>query len=226
MRGTLGGMPIRIFIADDHQIFRQGLRNLIEENPVMEVAGEADNGRSAVRMVRDLSPDLVIIDVNMPGLNGIQATEKIILHTPGIKVIGLSFHCSREVVQKMLEAGAIGYLSKHCDSEEFVRAIKSVMDNRRYLSSDIRDVLESHAPGMTSSGSPRTAVLSKREIEQLRHMVNGIGIRESAAQLKLSVKTAETHRRNVKRKLGTNNLTELIRYAVRHGFTTLDGDPS
>jgi two-component system response regulator NreC len=219
-------MPIRILIADDHQIFRQGLRNLVEEHPGMEVAGEADNGRSAVKLTLALSPDMVIIDVNMPGMNGILATEKIIHHSPQIKVIGLSFHSSKEVVQKMFQAGASAYLSKHCDSEEFIKAIKAVLENRKYVSSDIKDIMENHAAGITSSGSRRTSVLSKREVEQLQHMVNGIGIRESAAQLKLSVKTAETHRRNVKRKLGTNNLTELIRYAVRHGLTTVDENHS
>jgi len=217
-------VSVKILIVDDHQIFRQGLRNLIETIPGMEVAGEADNGRMAVKLARTLTPDIVIIDINMPGMSGIDATKKIISRIPGIKIIGLSFYSNKEVVSKLFCAGASGYLSKRCDSAEFVKAIKTVIENRKYMSFNIAKSLKQYSIGLTPTGSQRTSDLSRREKEQLQQWVNGISTRESALQLDLSVKTVETYRRNIKRKLDAQNLTDLIRYAVREGLTTIAED--
>jgi DNA-binding NarL/FixJ family response regulator len=217
-------MTIRILIADDHQIVRQGLRTLLEKEPDMAVVAEADDGRATVRLVREKSPEVVIMDVAMPDLNGIEATRQIVAEFPKIKVIALSMYADQRFVLNMLKAGASGYLLKDCAFEELIRAIRLVMAHKTYLSPGVTDiVVKDYTAGGNNSSQPSVfSVLSPREREVLQLMAEGRTTSQIAGLLHVSVKTVETHRQQIMHKLKIHSVAELTKYAIREGLTSLE----
>ncbi len=215
-------MAIRILLADDHKIVRQGLRTLLEKEPDMEVVAEAEEGRMAVRLARKLAPQVVIMDVGMPDLNGIEATRQVLADTPGLKVIALSMHSDRRFVVNMLKAGASGYLLKDSAFEELAAAIRVVMLNKTYLSPGVSDiVIKDYVQGPREDSSV-FSVLTPREREVLQLMAEGKSTKQIADRLHVSVKTIETHRQQIMTKLGIHSVAELTKYAVREGLSSLE----
>ena len=216
-------MSLRILLADDHKIMREGLRSLIEKQPGMEVIAEAENGRTPVALSRKLKPDVVIIDIAMPDLNGIEATRQIIADTPDVKVTALSMLSDTKFVREMLSAGASGYLLKDSAFEELGKALRTVVNNQTYLSPKIANLVEKdYPPGNSTKGSPALPVLTNREREVLTLLAEGKTTKQIASSLYVSVKTIETHRKKIIDKLGFNSIAELTKYAIREGLTSLD----
>lgn len=216
-------MSLRIILADDHKIVRDGLRALLENQSGMEVVAEADNGRATVRLARDLLPDVVIMDIGMPDLNGIDATRQITTELPKVKVIALSMHSDRRFVVQMFKAGASGYLLKDCAFEELARAVCAVQKSQTYLSPAVAGPVMADYIHQQSSGESGFSVLSPREREVLQLLAEGKSTKMVAALLCVSVKTVETHRQQIMSKLNIQSIAELIKYAIREGLTTLDG---
>lgn len=215
-------MTIRIVIADDHTIVREGFRSLLEAQEGMAVVGEAAEGRSAVRLARDLHPDVVIMDVRMPELNGIEATRQITAEHPSVKVIGLSMHLEKQFVSEMLKAGAAGYLLKDCPSEELVMAIKAVKKGKMFLSPAVAGkVVESFVIRRDGPDSTAFTSLTERERQVLQLIAEGSSIKEIAGLLHLSVNTIHTHRKNIMEKLDLQSTAALTKYAIREGLTEL-----
>jgi DNA-binding NarL/FixJ family response regulator len=216
-------MAIKIVLADDHQIVRHGLRTLLSGEPDMKVVAEADNGRAALRLVKELRPDIVIMDISMPDLNGIEATRQVREEHPGVKVIALSMHSDSLFVLNMLKAGASGYLLKDCALEELVQAIRAVMKGKTYLSPGISDiVIKDFVSGWTSTGGSAFGTLSHREREVLQLMAEGHPTTKIGEILCVSVKTVEAHRKSIMNKLGIRSIAELTKYAIRQGITSLE----
>jgi len=217
---------MRVLLADNHKLFLDGLRILLEKENGIKVVGEAVNGRIALKLAEKLAPDLVIMDVSMPELNGIEATRQICATMPGIKVLAVSMHNDRQFVAGMLAAGASGYLLKDCASDELVLAIKTLSRGGRYLSPSIMGlVVDDYVNMLTPSGAKAPAKLSTREKEVLQLLAEGHSISEIASKLFLSKKTVETHKMNMMNKIEIYTLAELTKYAIREGITTLDGGP-
>ena len=213
----------RIIIADDHKILRQGLRTLLSKEPDMEVVAEAEDGRRTVTLVREMIPHIVIMDVNMPDLNGIEATRQILSEYPDVKVIALSMHADRRFVINMLKAGAHGYLLKDCAFEELAQAIRLVMSNKTYLSPGVAEIVVKDYVGRVPG--PRQSafsVLTNREREVLQLMAEGKSTSQIAELLHISVKTVETHRQQIMHKLRIRSVAELTKYAIREGLTSLE----
>src|SRR5687768_2276249 len=204
-------MVTKILLADDHQIVREGLKSLLNSHEDMEVVGEARDGRAAVQMAKELAPDVVIMDLGMPHLNGIEATRQITLREPEAKVVALSMHSDRRFMGEMLKAGAKGYLLKDGAFEELATAIRHVIANKVYLSPKIANVVVDDYVRLTP-----------REREVLQLMAEGRATKEIAMDLKVSIKTVETHRRQIMEKLGIHSVAELTKYAIREGLTSLD----
>lgn len=217
-------MGVKIFVADDHKIMREGLRALIDKEMGMEVAGETDSGQATVRMARELRPDVIIMDIGMPDLNGMEATRQIMMDNREVKVLALSMHSDRRYVTEMLRAGACGYVLKDGAFEELIRAIRTVVTDRIYLSPDVAGgVVESHVRHQVADGQKSAfMILTNREREVLQLLAEGHTTRGIASTLCLSVKTIETHRRNIMEKLDLHSMAELTKYAVREGLTMLE----
>jgi DNA-binding NarL/FixJ family response regulator len=216
-------MPVKILLADDHTIIRQGLRSLLEKQPDIEVVGEVGDGRKAIESVRELAPDIVIMDITMPNLNGIDATRKIIEGRGGTKVIALSMHSSRRFVTEMLKAGASGYILKECLFDELVEAIKTVLNGGIYLSPRITGVVvDDYVKRLSTKYQPEAPDLTEREREVLQLLAEGKSTKQVALQLHVSAKTVESNRRNIMDKLGIHNVAELTKYAIREGLTPLE----
>ena len=216
-------MSTRIILADDHGIMREGLRALLEKQPGIEVIAEAENGRTTVELSRKLKPDVVIIDIAMPDLNGIEATRQIVAESPGIKVIALSMHSDRKFVREMLSAGASGYMLKDSAFEELDKAISTVNDNQTYLSPGIADtVVKDYLGKIVTDNSAASIALTNREREVLQLFAEGKTTKQIASLLFVSIKTIETHRKQIMDKLGLNSIAELTKYAIREGLTTLE----
>jgi two-component system response regulator NreC len=216
-------MSVRIILADDHKITRQGLRSLIDENDDMEAVAEAENGRDAVELARGLSPDVVIMDVSMPDLNGVEATRQIIQDNPGVRVIALSMHSDTLFVSEMLKSGASGYLLKDCAFEELEQAIRTVMQGKAYLSPSISGVVvEDYLHRLSKAQMSTSEVLTDREREVLQLIAEGRSTKQIALKLHISAKTVETHRRQIMNKLDLHTVAELTKYAIRKGLTALE----
>jgi len=216
-------MTIRVLLADDHKIFRDGLRTLIEKEDGMEVVAEAENGRKTVKISEKLAPNVVIMDVTMPDMNGIEATRKIVASGSNTKVIALSMHSDRRFVIGMLEAGASGYLLKDCAFGELASAIRQVTSGNTYLSPRIADVVvKAYLNKAPNSTLTTRTVLTSREREILQLLAEGLSAKEIAAHLNLSIKTVETHRRNIMEKLNIHTIAELTKYAIREGLVALE----
>lgn len=216
-------MSVRLLLADDHRLMRQGLMSLILAEAGMEVVGEAENGKEVVALTAKLRPHIVIMDIAMPDLNGIEATRQIINANPQTKVIALSSHDSTQFVREMLSAGASAYLLKKRAYEELIQAIHEVMKGKKFLSPDIaQGVVDAYVQLSSSGGeNPAFVVLTDREREVLQRLAEGHTTKETADALCVSVKTVETHRRNIMEKLNLHSIAELTKYAVREGITGL-----
>jgi DNA-binding NarL/FixJ family response regulator len=211
---------MKILVADDHTLVRAGLTSLIARLPEMEVVGEAADGRQALRMVRDLTPDMVLMDIAMPGLNGLEAAERIHGIHPQTKIIILSMHASEEYVAQALKAGASGYLLKDAATSELEMALKSVAAGQFYLSPAIsRQVVDNYLRG----GPTGVELLTPRQREILQLIAEGKSTRDIAETLHLSVKTVETHRAQLMERLDIHDVAGHIRYALRKGLISADG---
>ncbi len=220
-------MSIRIVLVDDHKIVRDGLKSMLAKQLDIEVVGEADDGREATTLVEDLKPDVVIMDIGMKGLNGIDATRRIIESTPDTRVIALSMHSDRRYVSEMLAAGASGYLLKDSAFGDLAEAIRVVAEGRTFLSRDVADVVyEDYIRRVAGQDGDeaggRGRLLSPREREVLQLIAEGLSTKEIARELHLSVKTVESHRRQIMEKLKIFNIAGLIKYAVREGLASLE----
>lgn len=215
-------MQLRVLIADDHKIVRDGLRSLLSNYEDIVVIGEAENGWSTLQLSKKLSPDVIIMDVAMPDLNGIEATRQIIAEQSNIKVIGLSMHSDRRFIAEMFKAGASAYLLKDCAFEELVTAIRTVVQNKIYLSPNISNIIiENFVRYPGEPGESAFSILTNREREVLQLIAEGKSTKEIASYLNVSIKTIETHRMNIMDKLGVHSIAELTKYAIREGLTTL-----
>ena len=212
--------PIRVFLVDDHRIFLEGLGRLIQDHPFMKIIGTAGNGRAALKEIRSLQPDVVLMDISMPHLNGLEATRIITGASPKTKVLILSMHESEAFLRRVLEAGAIGYLLKDSTADELFLAIEEVHKGNSYLSPPlarilINDYIESRKRGRGKDTGP---LLTGKEREVFQLLAEGNSNRAVANLLDLSPKTVETHRKKIMKKLNLRNITDLVRYAIRMGI--------
>ena len=216
-------MAIRVLLVEDHNVMREALRSLLEKNPNLQVIGEASNGREAVNLARRISPDLVMMDVTMPNLNGMEATRMIKQECAGAKVLALSMHTDRQYVIGMFRAGASAYLLKNCSYEELQEAIKTVLKGGSYISPEIAEVVVSELHrGVDDESGHEIEKLTVREREILQMIAEAKKSKEIAEQLCISLKTVYTHRRNIMEKLKARNLSDLTRFAIKTGITSLD----
>jgi DNA-binding NarL/FixJ family response regulator len=215
-------MGIKIVLADDHGIVRGGLRALLEKQQDMEVVAEVEDGRTAVLQVLELSPDVVIMDVSMNNLNGIEATRQILKRSSHIKVLALSMHSDKRFVAGMFSAGASGYLMKDSTFKELVNAIRVVISNQVYLSPRITGIVTKDYIHRTSNTNNAVSpILTDRDCEIIQLLVEGKTIKDIAMHFNVSVRIIETCRRNIMEKLNIRNLVELTKYAIRKGLTSL-----
>jgi DNA-binding NarL/FixJ family response regulator len=219
-------MAIRVLLADDHQLMREGLRKLIDATADIRVVAEAEDGAGAVDLAKTESPDVILMDVSMPNINGIQATRQILTHNPDACILALSNHSTRQFVTEMLNAGASGYLLKSCAFDDLVHAIRAVADHHTYISPSIPGIVfSSRAPtenGVSESDTLPIDHLTPREREVLRMVADGNSIKEIAMLLNLSTKTVEAHRRQLMEKLHTESIADLTKIAIRAGLTCLE----
>jgi DNA-binding NarL/FixJ family response regulator len=213
----------RILLVDDHRLFRSGLHSLLAKQPKIEIVGEAEDGVTAVRMAQELAPDIVLMDISMPKLNGIEATRQILSQNAAIRVIMLSMHADRRFVIEALRAGARGYLLKDSAIEEVLIAVAAIVSNQAYLSRRITNiVVEDYILMAGKAGATVYTMLSAREREVLQLVAEGKNTKEIAGHLNVSVKTVETHRKQIMDKLGLHTVAELTKYAIREGLTELE----
>ncbi len=216
-------MSIRIIVADDHTIVRHGLTRLLQQESDVEVVAQAQNGHATVELARELSPDIIVMDVGMPDLNGIDATQQILRENPEIKVLALSMHSGRKFVVAMLKAGASGYLLKDCALEELTTALQTVMSGKIYLSPAITDiVVDSYVRQPAEVEKSAFSVLSQREREVLQLMAEGNTTKQIALHLHISPKTVEGHRLRLMSKLDIDNVAQLTKYAIQEGLTSAE----
>lgn len=214
-------MAVKILLVDDHQVLREGLRSLLERQPDMEVVGEAADGLMALRLVRETGPDVVIMDVNMPGMDGIDVTRLISRDHSHVKVLALSMYLRKTFVSEMFKSGAAGYLLKECAFTEMVEAIRTVVSGEKYVSSKVAALLvDEYVQG--GPGDATRLRLTKRELEVVRMLADGKSSKEIALITETSVKTVDACRRRVMQKLGARSIAELVKYAIREGLTTVD----
>jgi DNA-binding NarL/FixJ family response regulator len=214
---------VRVLLADDHTIFREGLRMLLSQEKDLQVVGEAGDGAEAVRLVKELKPHVVVMDIGMPNLNGVEATRQILETAPDVRVLGLSVYRDRRFVVGMLGAGAKGYLLKNCAVEELVLAIRNVMAGHVYVSSRVSGVVvEDYVRQVRGGGEPSLLALTEREREVVRFLALGQHNKQIAASLGLSDKTVETHRQHIMEKLGLHSIADLTRFAIREGLVSPD----
>jgi len=209
----------RVLLVDDHRIMRDGLRAILAGEPEIEVVGEAVDGRGAIAMIERDPPDVIVMDVGMPGMNGVEATRNVLRSHPDVRVVALSIHSDKRYVRNMLAAGASGYVLKSAAADELLCAVRAAMRGERFLSSEVDG---EGAVGRAGDGSAYS-VLGAREREVLQLLAEGMKSKAIGEQLSIAYKTVETHRRNIMRKLGIHSVAELTKYAVREGLTNLEG---
>ena len=213
-------MGIRIVIADDHKMVREAISSLLSNEIGMEVVGEAEDGRTAVQLARELQPDVIIMEVVLPSLNGIEATRQIVRELPTAKVIALSTRSDGRSVREMLKAGASGYVPKDCAFQELVTAIGNVVSNQTYLSSKISGiVVEEYIHRLAEHDDSAYSLLTPREREVLQLIAEGKSTKTIARELFVSNKTIEWHRSQLMHKLGVQSVAELVKYAISEGLT-------
>lgn len=207
---------IRIALVDDHAIIREALRYMLERDKEIQIVGESGDGESALRMIDTLLPDLVVMDISMPGLSGVEVTRHLLLDHPHIKVLALSTHLDQNIIQEMLEAGASGYISKSAIGGQLLQGIRALMEGHRYLSPEVAALL---ADGLLKpSPTPGGGTLSRRERQIASLLAQGKSAADVANDLNISSGTVDVHRRNLMRKLNLHGAVELTRYAIRTGL--------
>jgi two-component system response regulator NreC len=213
-------MSIKVLIVDDHAIVRHGLIRSIQQQEDMEVVGQAGDGRAAVELARKLTPNVVLMDVSMPYLNGIEATREILRECPGTRVVALSMHSAKRYVREMFRAGASGYLLKDCEFDELVQTIRLIAEGQTYISPSIsRIVVENYLHKAPEEKDNAFAVLTQREREVLQLMAEGNSTKQIAMRLFISPKTVEAHRLRIMNKLDIDNVALLTKYAIQEGLT-------
>lgn len=216
-------MSIRIIIVDDHRIIRQGLCSLLESQPDIEVIGQAEDGQNAIELVREMQPDIVITDLTMPNLNGIDATSQIKQSFPKVKVIGLSGHTDNSFVIAMLKAGASAYVLKHCLFDELLEAIQVVSQDGRYLSPEVtKGIVDNYVRLLSESDGSPLLTLSERERQVLQLIAEGKSTKQIALDLHVNAKAIESNRRKIMQKLNSHNIAELVKLAITGRITSLE----
>ncbi len=209
----------RIIIADDHDLFVEGMKGLLAVKTDIEMAGQARDGLQAVEQAALLKPDIILMDVAMPIMNGIKALKEIRAKIPEVRVLMLSMHNNLELINESLKAGAMGYILKECSSEELYFAISSVMKGRYYIAhSSLSILLDDYMRLLKAEEEKSPCLLSEREIEVLSKIAEGKNTKEIASDLKISKNTVDVHRRHIMDKTGCNSIASLIRYAIRKGY--------
>lgn len=213
-------MNLRILLADDHQMFREALRLLLERNPDFEVVAETGDGLEVFALARETSPNIVCMDIDMPGLNGVEITRQITAAFPLIKVIALSTFSDRGYVKDMLAAGAAAYVTKAAAGVELLRAIDAVRRNRTYLCPDATDAVRQAMSGRDDEKPPPGTKLGAREVQVLKLVAEGFTSPQIADKLGIALSTVEVHRRNIMRKLNVDSVVGMTRYAIRNGLVS------
>jgi two-component system invasion response regulator UvrY len=209
---------IKVLLVDDHELVRTGIKRLLDDTSGIKVVGEAESGEEACDEVKKTSPDVVLMDVSMPGIGGLEATRKLLQIDPGVKIIVVTIHAEEPFPTRLLEAGAVGYLTKDCGITEIVNAIRTVNEGERYISADIaQNIALTMMPGSASSQSPFQA-LSQREMQVMMMVTQGQNVQQISDKLCLSPKTISTYRHRLFEKLNVDNDVELTRLAIRHGM--------
>jgi DNA-binding NarL/FixJ family response regulator len=210
---------LRIFVADDHAVLRDGLKALVSAQPDMEIVGEADNGQTTYEKARELMPDVVLMDISMPELSGVQATELLRRDCPSIKILILTAYKDKGYLDRLLKVGASGFILKLSAAEELIGAIRLIIDGKIYLDPQMADrIVDGYVRSQFLRGEVRQRELTAREEEVLRLIARGYSNKEISTQLKIAVKTVESHKANLMQKLELRSRTEIVRYAVRQGW--------
>ncbi len=212
-------MSIKVLLADDHEMVRHSLSRSLRQEKNLDVVGEASNGHTTLELVGQLSPDVVVMDISMPDLNGIEATYQIAREYPRVKVIGLSMHSSSKYIREMFKAGASGYLLKNSSYEELVGAIRTVMNGKQYISPGIGETVIQSVMGKSGESPTAYSLLTPREREVLQLLAEGKTVKQIALQLDISHKTVEIHRMKIMEKLNIDNIAMLTKYAIQEGLT-------
>ncbi len=212
--------PTRILLADDHAMMREGLRSILENELHLNVIAQAANGRAAVEFAKQHKPDLIIMDISMPDMNGIEATRQILQDVPGTKIIALSMHTDKRFVGEMLSAGASGYLLKQSATDELQQALETVLAGKTYISPEIAGVVVQEFVQMKKNAE--SVELTPKERQVLQLIAEGISTKEIASKLNLSIPTIDTHRQHIMAKLNIHSVAELTKYAIRTGLTSLE----
>jgi len=215
--------PTRILLVDDHRLFREGIHTLLAHESDMEVVAQAENGVEALKKVEDLEPEVVLMDVSIPEMNGIEATRRILAASSGTAVVALSMHIDKPFIEGMLQAGALGYVLKTCAADELKSAIRTARTGQMYLCPQAaRVIVNYHVTGSAEENADKPPHLTPRERETLQLIAEGKSVREIASRLNVSTKTVETHRSRIMEKLELRSVAELTKYAVKIGLTPLD----
>jgi len=215
-------MKIKVLVVDDHQLFREGIVNLLYSAENIEVVAQAEDGLDAIEKAKHYKPDVVLLDITMPRMNGIETTKKLKALIPKIKIVILSMHSEKQYVKGVLEAGADGYLLKNCTNRQLTEAIQSVYDGKKYLSEDITGMVISGYLDPSGSETTEYENLSVREKEIFHLFAEGKSTREISELLFISVKTVNTHKQNILEKLDLKSNTELVKYALKNGLINLE----
>jgi two-component system invasion response regulator UvrY len=206
--------PIKLFIVDDHTLLREAFKMTLASHPDFLVIGEAGNGENAVELVPRSRPDVITMDINLPGISGIEATKQIRRMLPGAKVLGISLHTQPSYARKMMKAGAYGYVTKNTSTNEMFKAIMEVYGGKKYICAEIKNILSGHITGEEEQAKIES--LSLREIEVIKHIKDGRSSKEIAQALFISVKTIEVHRYNILKKLRLKNVAALVNFINNH----------
>ena len=214
-------MTIRVLLADDHAMLRQALRNVLEREHEIEVIAEANNGADALRLARELRPDVVVMDISMPGVDGINATRRLLASTPAARVLALSTHAERHFIMQMLAAGARGYVTKTSGITEMLKAVRAIAEGQTYLCQDAANAMAEAVRGNGSASGAGGEALGRRERDVLTLLAEGKTSQQIGEQLHIATGTVDVHRRNIMRKLGLHTVAELTQYAIREGLISI-----